>query len=53
VLGLPAAQQAGFYRIFQDMVKGNFSKPSMIRGYARIAGVAVKNWSLTRKVFFA
>jgi digeranylgeranylglycerophospholipid reductase len=52
VLGLPAAQQAGFYRIFQDMVKGNFSKLSMAKGYARIAGVAARNWRLTKKVAF-
>ena len=53
VLGLPADAQAGFYRIFQDMVKGGFSFPAKMAGYARIFGVAASHWNLTKKVLLS
>lgn len=53
VLGLPESQQVGFYRIFQDMVKSNFSLPSKLKGYAKILGVAASNWRLTKKILLS
>lgn len=53
VLGLPADGQVGFYDIFRDMVKKDFSRMSKARGYARLLGLAARNFDLTKKVFFS
>ena len=53
VLGLPGEAQKAFYSIFNDMVAGNLSMPAKTVGYARLLGLAAKNWSVTRKAFFS
>lgn len=52
VTGLDHRDQAWFYRIFKGIVEGNFSKPSMFLGYARLGLLAARNFGHTRKTVF-
>jgi len=53
VVDLPREAQIAFYGIFKDMVDGDLSLPTKFVGYARMLGLAAKNWTATKKAFFA
>ena len=53
VLGLGNRDQETFYRIFKNMVGGNFSLPSRTIGFTRLGLLAALNPGLTRKSFFS
>ena len=52
VLGFGPRDQETFYRIFKNMVDGNFSLPSRAIGFARLGFLAARNPGLTKKSFF-
>jgi digeranylgeranylglycerophospholipid reductase len=52
VVELAPEAQSAFYAIFKDMVDGDLSLPAKVIGYARMLGLAGKNWSATKKAFF-
>jgi digeranylgeranylglycerophospholipid reductase len=53
VVELAPEAQAAFYAIFKGMVDGDLSLPAKVIGYARMLSLAGKNWSATKKAFFA
>lgn len=53
VVELPREAQIAFYGIFKGMVDGDLALPAKIVGYARMLGLAGKNWTATKKAFFA
>ena len=53
VLGLGPKDQETFYRIFKNMVDGNFSLPSRTLGFTRLGLMAAFNPKLTKKSFFS
>ena len=53
VLGLGNRDQETFYRIFKNMVGGNFSLPSRTIGFTKLGLLAAMNPKLTKKSFFS
>ena len=53
VVELPREAQIAFYAIFKGMVDRDLSLAAKVVGYARMLGLAARNWSATRKAFLA
>jgi digeranylgeranylglycerophospholipid reductase len=52
VVELPREAQIAFYAIFKGMVDGDLSLAAKVAGYARMLGLAGRNWTAAKKSFF-